>query len=130
MNTIKVIFVEPGKFAEVREIPASMETFKSILTCKPVSGQIKQIYPFEDEVAIVIDEDEKFNNTAPNRALIIDHRIRDILYGTFLVCGLGEENYESLSPELCDKYKDMFYWPERFEIGKNGIMRWICSSIF
>ena len=100
MNTIKVIFVEPGKFAEVREIPASMETFKSILTCKPVSGQIKQIYPFEDEVAIVIDEDEKFNNTAPNRALIIDHRIRDILYGTFLVCGLGEENYESLSPEL------------------------------
>lgn len=125
MDTIKVIFVAPGKFAEVREIEASLENYKQIL-----NGPVKQICPFNDDVAIVLNEDEKFNNTPPNRALVIDHRIRDILHGIFLICGLGEENYESLSPELLEKYTDIFYSPERFEIGENGILRWTMNTMF
>lgn len=125
MRTIKVIFVEPGRYAEIREIDANVASYQRLL-----NGRIKQICPFEDDVAIVINEDEKFNNTAPNRALIIDHRIRDILHGNFFICGLGEENYESLLPELFEKYVNMFYYPERFEIGENGIMRWTVTNVY
>ena len=34
--------------------------------------------------------------------------------GTFLVVGLGEEDFASLSPELIQKYTEQFKTPERF----------------
>ena len=38
----------------------------------------------------------------------------DIIAGTFLICGLGEEDFKSLSPELVDKYLEKFADPEVF----------------
>ena len=40
--------------------------------------------------------------------------IYDIVAGTFLVVGLGEEDFASLSPELIQKYTEQFKTPERF----------------
>ena len=34
--------------------------------------------------------------------------------GTFLVVGLGEEDLASLSPELTQKYEELFHQPETF----------------
>ena len=39
--------------------------------------------------------------------------------GTFLVVGLGEESFTSLSPELAQKYMEHFKQPEQF-INLNG----------
>lgn len=38
----------------------------------------------------------------------------DVVAGTFLVVGLGEEDFASLSPELAQKYEEHFHQPEDF----------------
>ena len=38
----------------------------------------------------------------------------DAVAGTFLVVGLGEEDFVSLSPELAQKYEQLFHQPEAF----------------
>lgn len=38
----------------------------------------------------------------------------DIMAGTFLVTGLGDENFASISPELAEKYMEHFRTPEKF----------------
>lgn len=124
-NEISVIFVRPGEFAKLITIDSNVSELEKIL-----GGSFKQMCPFDDDIAILINENEKFNKSPPNRALIIDHRINDILHGSFFVCGMGEENYCSLSEKLIDKYLKMFYYPERFEIGENGIIRFTLKNIF
>lgn len=41
-------------------------------------------------------------------------RMYDIVAGPFIVTGLGEENFASLSPELAEKYMEHFKTPEMF----------------
>ena len=38
----------------------------------------------------------------------------DVVAGTFLVVGLGEEDFASLSPELTQKYEELIHQPETF----------------
>ena len=38
----------------------------------------------------------------------------DVVAGTFLVVGLGEEDFAALSPELTQKYEELFHQPETF----------------
>ena len=38
----------------------------------------------------------------------------DVVAGTFLVVGLGEEDFASLSSELTQKYEELFHQPETF----------------
>ena len=50
-----------------------------------------------------------------NRALRDeDGQIYDAVAGTFLVVGLGEEDFASLTPELAQKYEQLFHRPEAF----------------
>ena len=51
--------------------------------------------PFEDEVAIILNESGKINGLPLNRALG-DY---DVIAGTFFVCGYNEENFVGLTPE-------------------------------
>ena len=38
----------------------------------------------------------------------------DAVAGTFLVVGLGEEDFASLTPEMAQKYEEEFHQPEAF----------------
>ena len=38
----------------------------------------------------------------------------DAIAGDFLVVGLGEEDFASLTPELAQKYEQLFHQPEAF----------------
>lgn len=50
-----------------------------------------------------------------NRALRDgDGEIYDIIAGDFLVVGLGEEDFSSLSPELMKQFEEHFHQPETF----------------
>lgn len=113
---MKVLAVVPGKK------PAKMElegTLKSMQTF--VGGTIQAVYPLDDPVAIVCNEEGKLLGLEYNRALR-DERgaIYDILCGPFFVCGLGEEDFTSLSETLTDKYCKLFEHPELFvRVGGN-----------
>ena len=68
----------------------------------------------------VWNEEGKLNGLPLNRALRDeDNDIYDIVAGTFLVVGLGESEFASLTPALMEKYEKLFHSPEAF-LNLNG----------
>ena len=115
-----VLVVEPGKTPYVKEIDPGLASLQH-----EVDGWIEAVYPFEDPVAIVCNEEGKLNGLPLNRALIDDEsgEIYDIVAGTFLVTGLTEDNFGSLNDEQIKKFSERFRHPEAFlQIG-NQIIR-------
>lgn len=118
-DTLRVLVVEPGKCPYEKTISSGLESLQ-----REVGGNIEVIYPFADPVAIILDEEGKLKGKLANRVLRdIDGRIYDFLAGTFLVVGLGDENFISLTPELINKFSQKFYSPEMFfDIGGRVIV--------
>ena len=80
-----------------------------------VGGYIQAVYPFDEPVAIVCNEEGKLEGLPLNRALYNDEgEIYDIVAGTFMVVGLTGDNFGSLSPELMERFSDHFKTPEQF----------------
>ena len=80
-----------------------------------MGGDIGATYPFSDPVALVCNDEGKLIGLDLNRGLRDENgEIYDIMAGTFLVVGLGEEDFTSLSPELAQKYTEHFRQPEQF----------------
>ena len=109
-DTMTVLVVEPMKEPYIKELPPGLSAMQ-----QEVGGLIAAAYPFDDPVAVVCNDEGKINGMELNRALR-DGRggIYDIVAGPFLVTGLGEENFASLSPELAQKYMEHFKTPEMF----------------
>ena len=108
MNRIKVVICEPGIRARIEEIDASLESYQRI-----VGGDIEAFYPFEEEVCIVCNKDGKMNGMEANRAVYEgDHKLEDVIYGTFFVCGCGSEYLDSLTDREAERYFDKFELPE------------------
>lgn len=119
-ETITVLAVEPGKKPYVQEIPNGLESLQ-----REVSGDIQAVYPYDDPIAIIAAESGKLMGMPFNRALRDeDGHIYDVLVGKFLIVGLGEENFVSISDELIPKYTREFQTPEQLvRIGeKNYIL--------
>lgn len=116
MNTtetnIKILVIEPHKKPYEKVIPHTLESLQEI-----VGGLIEPMYL--DSVAIVVNEEGKINGMEFNRALHHEGEIVDWIFGTFFICGLGEEDFTSLSDEDVKKYKEQFLYPE-FVINLNG----------
>lgn len=106
---MKVIIIEPKKKPVVREIEGGLKSLQSV-----VGGYIQPIYPFDDPVAIICNEEGKLNGLPANRALYHNGEIYDILVGTIIIAGLTEDNFGDLPDELIEKYMDRFYCGEEF----------------
>ena len=101
---ITVLLVEPMKFPEVVKIHNDLEGLQAV-----VGGLIQPIYPFDDPVALVGNDESKLLGMAPNRLLKdANGTPYDILCGPFFICGLGREDFTSLKPEYIEKYTKMF----------------------
>ena len=104
---MKILMVEPGKMPCETEINSGLEALQ-----KAVGGHIQAVYPYEDPVAIVCNEEGKIMGMPLNRALSDeDGNIYDIIAGNFLIVGLGEESFSDLSPDLMEKYSEQFKHP-------------------
>ena len=107
-----VLAVLPGKAPERMELDGSLESMQEF-----VGGTIQAVYPFPDPVAIVCNDEGKRVGLEHNRALRDeDGNVYDILCGPFFICGLGEDDFASLSEELIQKYTQLFQRPELFLI--------------
>ena len=110
-NTLSVLKIAPGQYPQQVEIDNDLKALQ-----QAVGGSIGASYPFADDpVAIVYNDDAKLMGLPLNRALWDENGLMyDVVAGTFLVVGLGEEDFVSLSPELAQKYEEEFHQPEAF----------------
>ena len=67
-----------------------------------------------------MNEEGKINGSPLNRSLYENGERFDIAAGTFFVCGLGEESFDSLTAEQQKKYAEEFYPAEIFYINKKS----------
>ena len=110
-----VLVVEPKKEPYLKEIDPGLHSLQA-----EVGGDIAATYPFSDPVGLVCNDEGKLIGLELNRGLRDeDGNLYDIMAGTFLVVGLGEESFVSLSPEMAQKYMEHFKQPEQF-ISLNG----------
>ena len=107
---LTVIVAEPMKEPYVKEIDPGLHALQA-----EVGGDIAASYPFDDPVGLVLNDEGKLIGLDLNRSLRDEHgEIYDIVAGTFLVVGLGPENFASLSPDMIQKYTEQFKRPELF----------------
>ena len=107
---MKVLMVQPGEIPHETDIEPGLEALQAA-----VDGPIQAVYPYEDPVALICNEEGKFLGLPLNRALRDDTgEIYDIIAGNFLITGLGEESFSDLPPDLLEKYKEQFLAPESF----------------
>ena len=103
-----VLVVEPLKPAYLKTISGDLKSLQ-----KEVGGLNDATYPFEDRVAVVLNDKGKLDCLMPNRGLYDnDGNLYDIVAGTFLVVGLEEENFCSLNEEMAAKYLEKYKVPE------------------
>ena len=109
---MRVLVVEPERRPEVKEIDDSLKEMQGI-----VGGYIQAIYPFEEPVALVCNDEGKLMNLPANRGLRDkDGQIYDIVFGTFFLCGApaDSDHFTSLTTEQIERYREQFYTPEMF----------------
>jgi hypothetical protein len=110
---MKVLRVRPKHYPEVIDIDCSLESLQ-----KEVEGPIQAVYPWDDEVALIYNEDGKLHDDCMeklNRTLDGPYGIPiDIIVGTFLIVGLTEDDFGELLPEFVEKYEKMFHQPRKF----------------
>ncbi|MDO4649679.1 MAG: DUF3846 domain-containing protein [Eubacteriales bacterium] len=109
-EAMDVLLIKPNEYPQKIEISSELEELQ-----KAVGGNIEVTYPFLDEVCLIMNEEGKINGMPLNRALRSeDGDVYDIVAGDFLVVGLTEDSFGSLSPEQMEKFESLFHQPEMF----------------
>ena len=117
-ETMTVLLVEPDKHPRPVEIGTELEDLQNA-----VGGYIEVVYPFDEPVGLVMNEEGKLEGLPLNRALRDDDgHIYDVVAGSFLVVGLTEESFGSLTPEQMTSFEEKFHSPEAFVRMGRGIM--------
>ena len=116
---MKILFVEPGKEAQPAEIEENLKAMQAI-----VGGRIETLYPWEDPVALISNEEGKLLRLPLNRTL----EDYDIIAGNFFICGIEGERFVSLSDKLMIKYQEKFRYPELIINTPMGLLAQKCSE--
>ncbi len=75
-KNIRVVYLELGKQARIVELDSSLAGLQ-----KAVGGDIEAVYPFEDTVCIVCNEEGKINGLPLNRAIRAEPEEKEMSYG-------------------------------------------------
>lgn len=117
---LRVVIVEPGQYAREAEIDNTLEAEQAV-----VGGLIDVICPWPDDKACLILNDEgKLIPLEPNRDL---PEYKDVVFGTFFICGDGGEDFCSLTDEQVQRYLERFRQPEIICDMPDAIICFPCS---
>ena len=100
---MNVLVVEPGMAPYEKEVNGLKEMQAT------VGGLITVIYPYEEQVAIVSNDESILEGMPFNRSVEGGY---GGIFGTFFVCGLGEEDFCYLPPEQMERFKKKFHQAE------------------
>lgn len=108
---ISVILVEPGRYPKLIEIEDTLEAMQSL-----VEGDIEEYMLFDDEVAIICNEEGKMRRLLLIRTVYEDNKeMVDIIASKFFICYalIESEKFLSMPRELARKYGEKFKYPKR-----------------
>ncbi|MBS6215602.1 MAG: DUF3846 domain-containing protein [Clostridiales bacterium] len=109
---LRVLVVEPGARPRIQEIPDTLAAMQEL-----VGGTIQLLYPFDEPVALICNDEGKLLNLPLNRELR-DNRgtLYDIVCGTFFLCGTPPDSdlLGSLTEEQIERFARRFHSPEYF----------------
>lgn len=92
---MKVLVVRPMEMPEVQEIDHTLSAMQEL-----VGGTIQAVYPFDDPVALIANDEGKLLGLPWNRALTDDHGVPyDIVCGTFFIDLIDAKPF--ISPHKC-----------------------------
>ena len=103
-STYRVVYVEPGKPACVREISTELEDIQEAVG----GGLFECVYPHEDNTVLVCNDEGKLLGMEGNRRLDTG----SIIAGPFFVIGDAGENFRSLTDEEVETYLQKYAEPE------------------
>ena len=109
---MQVVVVEPKKKPMVQDVGSDLKSMQKI-----VGGSIQAIYPFDEPVALICNEEGKLLNLPLNRALRDDKgNVYDIISGTFFVCAAppNSDHFAGLTDQQVKMYMERFSMPEMF----------------
>ena len=109
---MRVIVVEPKKKPMVQDIGSDLESMQKI-----VCGSIEAVYPFDEPVALICNEEGKLLDLPLNRALRNEAgNVYGIISGTFFVCAAppDSDRFEGLTDQQVKTYIERFATPEMF----------------
>ena len=104
VEQMTVLVVEPGYAPYEKTIPNTLEAKQEL-----VGGLITAIYPYEEMVAIVANDEGILLNMEFNRSVEGGY---GGVFGSFFVCGLTEDDFCSLPPDQIERFKKKFHKAE------------------
>ena len=109
---MQVVVVEPKKKPMVQDVGSDLKSMQKI-----VGGSIQAIYPFDEPMVLICNEEGKLLNLPLNRALRNDEgEVYDIISGTFFVCAAppNSDHFAGLTDQQVKMYMERFSLPEMF----------------
>lgn len=109
---MQVVIVEPEKKPVVQNIDNTLTSMQQL-----VGGTIQAVYPFEEPVALICNDEGELLNLPLNRALRDSNgAIYDIVAGTFFLCAapVDSDHFEGLTDEQAQTCLERFAMPEQF----------------
>lgn len=103
---MKILLIEPGKQPVLKEIDGSLKSMQEV-----VGGTIQALYPFEEPVALICNDEGKLLGLPLNRALRDETgQIYDIIAGTFFLCGAPEnsDSFADITSEEMRLFQKLF----------------------
>ena len=104
VEQMTVLMGEPGYAPYEKTIPNTLEAKQEL-----VGGLITAIYPYEEMVAIVANDEGILLNMEFNRSVEGGY---GGVFGSFFVCGLTEDDFCSLPPDQMERFKKKFHKAE------------------
>lgn len=108
---LTVLYIEVDNYPKTLEIDNNLKAMQNL-----VDGYIQSFFPFDDNVAVIVNDEGKINGSLLNRSIKENNKIIEFIAGNFFVCGFDQETNEftSLTPEQIDKYAKKLKYPEIF----------------
>lgn len=104
VEQMTVLAVEPGYAPYEKTIPHDVYAMQEI-----VGGPITSVYPYNEPVAIVANDEGILLGMDFNRSVEGGY---GGLFGTFFVCGLTVDDFCSLPPDQMERFKKKFHKAE------------------
>ncbi|EQB86594.1 hypothetical protein J2Z44_002333 [Clostridium punense] len=101
---MRILIIEPQK------VPYEAEIIKDLASMQKIVEGLIQAVDLDENTSLVCNEEGKLIGLEGNRRVG-----RDIIAGTFFLCGFNEEGeFTSLNDEQIKKYSERFKEPEQY----------------